>query len=140
VAGGRVFVSSSTGGSLTAFSTSGARLWSLGTGSYVYASPAAWNGRVYIGSYNGVYYCLSAASGAALWHFSTAGAIAGASTIVDGIAYFSNRQHRIYGVNALTGRQVFRFPDGAFVPVSGNGRRLLLHGFSRLYAVEPRHR
>jgi hypothetical protein len=33
-----------------------------------------------------------------------------------------------------------RFPDGAFVPVSGNGGRLLLHGFSRLYAVEPRRR
>ena len=36
--------------------------------------------------------------------------------------------------------QIFRFPDGAFVPVSGNGRRLLLHGFSRLYAVEHRRR
>jgi hypothetical protein len=35
---------------------------------------------------------------------------------------------------------VLRFHDGAFVPVSGNGRRLLMHGFSRLYAVEPRHR
>ena len=66
--------------------------------------------------------------------------IGGASSIVDGIVYFANRQHRIYGLNARTGRQVFRFPDGAFVPVSGNGRRLLLHGFSRLYAVEPRHR
>ncbi|MGZ4310164.1 MAG: hypothetical protein ACXVRG_12610, partial [Gaiellaceae bacterium] len=60
--------------------------------------------------------------------------------IVDGIVYFANRQHRIYGVNALTGHQVFRFPDGAFVPVSGNGSRLLLHGFARLYAVEPRHK
>ena len=75
-----------------------------------------------------------------IWTFPTGGAIAGAPAIVDGIAYFSNRQHRIYGVNAVTGRQVFRFPDGAFVPVSGNGRRLLLHGFSRLYAVEPRRR
>jgi len=26
------------------------------------------------------------------------------------------------------------------VPVSGNGRRLLLHGFSRLYAVEHTRR
>ena len=59
---------------------------------------------------------------------------------MDGIVYFANRRHRIYGMNARTGRQVFQFPDGAFVPVSGNGRRLLLHGFSRLYAVESRHR
>ncbi len=59
---------------------------------------------------------------------------------MDGIVYFANRQHRIYGVTRAPAAQVFRFPDGAFVPVSGNGGRLLLHGFSRLYAVEPRHR
>ena len=140
VASGRVFAPSSDGNSLTAFSTHGARLWSINTGAYVYSSPAVWNGRVYFGSYNGVFYCLSAASGSTIWSFPTGGPIAGAPAIVDGIAYFSNRQHRIYGVNARTGRQVFRFPDGAFVPVSGNGRRLLLHGFSRLYAVEPRRR
>jgi outer membrane protein assembly factor BamB len=135
-----VFVTSSTGGSLTAFSTGGSRLWSLGTGSYVYSSPAIWNGRVYFGSYNGTFYAVSARSGAAGWRFTTAGAIAGAASIVDGIVYFSNRQHRIYGLNARTGKQVFRFPDGAFVPVSGNARRLLLHGFSRLYAVEHKRR
>jgi len=33
VAKGRVFATSSTGGSLTAFSTGGSRLWSIGTGS-----------------------------------------------------------------------------------------------------------
>jgi uncharacterized BrkB/YihY/UPF0761 family membrane protein len=30
------------------------------------------------------------------------------------------------------------FPHGQYVPVSGNGMRLLLNGFSRIYAVEPR--
>jgi outer membrane protein assembly factor BamB len=140
VAQGRVFAPSSDGNSLTAFSTGGHRLWSIGTGSYVYASPAVWAGRVYFGSYNGTLYCLSARTGGVLWRFSTAGSIGGAATVVDGIVYVSNRQHRIYGLNARTGRPVFRFPDGAFVPVSGNGRRLLLHGFSRIYAVETRHR
>jgi hypothetical protein len=33
---------------------------------------------------------------------------------------------------------VFRFHGGSSVPVSGNGRLLLLHGFSKLYAVKPR--
>jgi hypothetical protein len=33
------------------------------------------------------------------------------------------------------------FAHGDYVPVSGNGQRLLFHGFSRLYALEPkRHR
>jgi hypothetical protein len=35
---------------------------------------------------------------------------------------------------------VFSFPHGDYVPVSGNGRRLLFHGYSRLYAMEPRNR
>ena len=138
VASGRVFVPSSDGNTMTAFTTRGHRLWTINTGAYVYSSPAVWNGRVYFGSYNGDLYSVSAGSGRILWRFSTAGSIQGAPTIVDGIVYFANRQHRIYGANALTGRQVFRFPDGDFVPVSGNGDRLLLHGFSRLYAVVPR--
>ena len=79
VASGRVFVTSSTGGSLTAFSTGGSRLWSLGTGSYVYSSPAVWNGHVYFGSYNGTFYAVGARTGARLWRFTTAGAIAGAA-------------------------------------------------------------
>ena len=32
---------------------------------------------------------------------------------------------------------LLRFPHGEYVPVSGSGGRLLLHGYSRLYAVEP---
>ncbi len=33
---------------------------------------------------------------------------------------------------------LLRFPHGEYVPVSGNGRRLLLHGYSRVWAVEPK--
>ena len=32
---------------------------------------------------------------------------------------------------------LLRFPHGEYVPVSGNGSRLLLHGYSELCAVEP---
>ena len=35
------------------------------------------------------------------------------------------------------GRVLLRFPHGEYVPVSGSGGRLLLHGYSRIYAVEP---
>ena len=55
-------------------------------------------------------------------------------------ANIGNFRHRIYGLNAASGRQRFTFPDGDYVPLSGNGGRLLLHGYSRLYAVEPRRR
>ena len=47
---------------------------------------------------------------------------------------------RITGGDAKSGRVLLRFPHGEYVPVSGNGGRLLLHGYSRLYAVQPRAR
>lgn len=138
VAGGRVFVPSSTGGSLTAFSTGGRFLWRRSTGSYVYSSPAVDGGRVFFGSYNGVFYAVSAASGRTLWTHGAGGPISGAATVVDGVAYAGSFAHRIIGVDARTGRVVLDFPHGEYVPVSGGGERLLLHGYSRLYGVEHR--
>jgi len=135
---GRVFVPSSDGGSLTAFSTGGRYLWSVHTGAYVYSSPAVWAARVFFGSYNGVFYCVSARSGRVLWEVGVRGPISGGAVVVDGVAYAGSFAHRIVGVDARSGRVLLRFPHGEYVPVSGNGGRLLLHGFSRLYAVEPR--
>ena len=138
VAGGRVFVPS-VSYSLWAFSTSGRRLWSVSTGSYVYSSPAVADGVVCFGAYNGVFYGVSAGSGRALWRVPTGGPISGASVIVDGVAYVGSFAGRILGVNLHTGRRLLTFPHGEYVPVSGNGARLLFNGFSRIYAVEPRH-
>jgi outer membrane protein assembly factor BamB len=139
VAGGRLFVPSSTGGSVTAFSKRGTRLWSFNTGSYVYSSPVTWAGRVVFGSYNGVLYCVSA-RGRLLWTVRVGGSISGAPAIVDGVAYAASFGNRTVGVDVRTGRVIFRFPHGRYVPVSGNGGRLLLHGYSRIWAVEPRRR
>lgn len=138
VGGGRVFVPSSTGGSLTAFSVGGRYLWRIGTGSYVYSSPAYWAGRVYFGSYNGRLYAASASRGRVLWTVSAGGPISGAAVVVAGVVYAGSTANRIVGADARSGRVLLRFPHGEYVPVSGNGRRLLLHGYSRLYAVEPR--
>lgn len=135
---GRVFVPSSDGDSLTAFTTSGRRLWRRVTSNYVYSSPAVWRGRVFFGSYNGVFYCLSAAHGQTLWSVQTGGPISGAAVVVAGVAYAGNFAHRIYGVDALSGRVLLRFPHGEYVPVSGNGQRLLFHGYSRIWALEPK--
>ncbi len=138
VAGGRVFVPSSTGNSLTAFTTSGRYLWRDTAGYYVYSSPAVADGVVCFGSYDGWFYGASAATGQILWRVPTGGAISGAAVIVDGIAYAGSFSHRIVGVDVHTGRTVLSFPHGQYVPVSGNGMRLLLNGFSRVYAVEPK--
>jgi outer membrane protein assembly factor BamB len=138
VAAGRVFVPSSTGNSLTAFSTSGRYLWRVGTGGYVYSSPAVWAGRVYFGSYNGRLYSVSAKNGRVLWSVPTGGPVSGAAVVVAGVAYAGSTWGRITGVDAKSGNVLLRFPHGEYVPVSGNGRRLLLHGYSRVWAVEAR--
>ena len=138
IAAGRVFVPSSTGGSLTAFTTGGRFLWRRSTGAYVYSSPAAVGGRVFFGSYNGLLYAVSASSGRTLWTRSAGGPISGAVVVVDGVAYAGSFAHRIVGADARTGKVLLDFPHGEYVPVSGSGRRLLLHGYSRLYAVETR--
>ena len=129
---------SSTGGSLSAFSTRGRLLWRRQTGSYVYSSPAVDHGRVFFGSYNGVFYAVRASDGATLWAHRTGGPISGAAVVVAGVAYAGSFAHRIVGVDARSGRVVLSFPHGEYVPVSGGGRRLLLHGYSRLWAVEHR--
>ena len=139
VAHGRVFVPSSTGNSLTAFTTSGRYLWRDSAGYYVYSSPAVADGVVCWGSYSGWFYGSSAATGRILWRIPTGGPISGAAVIVDGVAYVGSFSHRILGVNLHTGRRLVTFPHGQYVPVSGNGGRLLFNGFSRIYAVEPRH-
>ncbi|HVV58107.1 MAG TPA: PQQ-binding-like beta-propeller repeat protein [Gaiellaceae bacterium] len=138
VAAGRVFVPSSTGDSLTAFSTRGRLLWRRGFGSYVYSSPATDHGRVFVGDYGGGFYALSARSGRTLWEVSAGGSVSGAAVVVDGVAYAGSLGHEIVGVAAPTGRVLVRFPHGEYVPVSGSGDRLLLHGYSRLYAVEAK--
>ena len=135
VAGGRLFVPSSTGRSLTAFSVRGRRLWTVRTGAYVYSSPAVWGGRVYFGSHNGVLYSASMRNGRILWRFHSGRPISGAPTVVARVVYFGNTGRRLYGLDARTGRRLLKFRDGNYVPVSGNGGKLLLHGVSRLYAV-----
>ena len=92
---------------------------------------------MFFGSYNGVFYGVSAARGRILWRVGTGGPISGAAVVVDGVAYAGSFSGRIVGVAAGSGRVVLNFHHGHYVPVSGDGMRLLLHGYSSLYAVEP---
>jgi hypothetical protein len=140
VAGGRIFVPSRDAGALYAFTTTGRTLWSVRTGSYVYSAPAVWQGRVFFGSYNGYLYGVSASSGRVLWTAYAGGRVSGSPAVIDGIVYAGSFGHQIIGVDARTGRIVFRFPHGEYVPLSANRGRLLLYGWSSLWALAPRSR
>ena len=75
-----------------------------------------------------------------LWSVAAGGPVSGAAVVVSGVAYAGSTWGRITGVDARSGRVLLRFPHGEYVPVSGNANRLLLHGYSRVWAVEPRSR
>ena len=111
--------------------------WVRSVNGRIYGTPAVLRGRVFFGSYNGVFYGVSAASGRIAWTAGTGGPISGAAVVVDGVAYAGSFAHRIVGVDTRSGRVLLRFGHGHYVPVSGNGKFLLFHGYSRLYAVEP---
>jgi hypothetical protein len=59
--------------------------------------------------------------------------------VVAGVVYAGSFGHRITAWHWRTGKRLWTFPHGEYVAVSGNGGRLLMHGFSRIWAVEPKH-
>jgi outer membrane protein assembly factor BamB len=119
---------------------SGRLLWRISAGSYVYSSPAAYKGRVYFGAYNGLVYAVSAGSGHVLWTRAAGGRVSGAVQVVDGLVYAASLEGRTTAWNWKTGNTAWTFPHGKYVPVSGSGERLLLHGATELFALEHKRR
>jgi outer membrane protein assembly factor BamB len=140
VAYSRIYLGSTDGFVYSFGEKSGKVRWRQATGGYVYGSPAVWDGRVFVGSYSHLFYALDAATGDVLWRFRANGPISGSATVVDGIVYFATLQHRTYGLDARTGKKVWSWPDGSFTPVVTDGSKLYVVGYSKIYALSPRHR
>jgi outer membrane protein assembly factor BamB len=140
VAGGRVFAPSVFSGLSALSARTGRLLWRIPVGAYLYSSPAAFRGRVYFGTYGGIVYCASAGSGRILWRRPAGGRVSGAVQIVAGVVYGATLENRTTAWHWRSGRTLWSFPQGEYVPVSGNGARLLMHGRSQIWAVEPKRR
>jgi outer membrane protein assembly factor BamB len=140
VAGGRVFAPSVFSGMSALSARTGGLLWRIPIGAYVYSSPAYYRGRVYFGSHSGFVYCADARSGRIIWRRSAGGRVSGAVAVVAGVVYAGSLEDRIMAWHWRTGRTLWTFPHGEYVPVSGNGGRLLMHGRARIWAVESKRR
>jgi outer membrane protein assembly factor BamB len=138
VANGRVFAPSVFSGLSALSAKSGRLLWRNSVGSYLYSSPAVYKGRVYYGSYGRTVYSASARSGRVFWARSVAGSISGAIQIVGGVAYSASFGNQTKGWHWRTGREVFSFPHGRYVAVSGNAGKILVHGIRRMFAFVPK--
>jgi outer membrane protein assembly factor BamB len=137
---GRVFAPSVFSGLSALSARSGRLAWRIPVGAYLYSSPAYHRGRVYFGTYAGVVYSADADSGRIVWRRGTGGSVSGAIVVVNGVVYAGSFNDRITAWNWRTGRQLWTFPHGRYVPVSGNGGRLVMHGPHGLYAVAPKRR
>ncbi|MGH3007364.1 MAG: PQQ-binding-like beta-propeller repeat protein [Gaiellaceae bacterium] len=140
VAGGRVFAPSVFSGMSALSARTGRRLWRIPIGAYTYSSPAVFRNRVYFGTYEGLVYCVNARSGRILWTRPAGGRVSGAVQVVAGVVYAASIDNRTTAWHWRTGRQVWSSPYGEYVPISGNGERLLLHGAKRIWALDPRRR
>jgi outer membrane protein assembly factor BamB len=119
---------------------SGRLLWRIPVGVYLYSSPAVFRGRVYFGTYAARVYSVDARSGRIFWTRPAGGPVSGAVEIVAGVVYASSFGNLTTAWHWRSGRTLWTFPHGRYVPVSGNGARLLLHGASQIWAVRPKRR
>jgi outer membrane protein assembly factor BamB len=140
VAGGRVFVPSVFSGLSALSAQSGRLLWRIPVGVYLYSSPAVFRGRVYFGTYAARVYSVDARSGRIFWTRPAGGAVSGAVEIVAGVVYAASFGNLTTAWHWRSGRTLWTFPHGRYVPVSGNGARLLFHGPSQIWAVRPKRR
>lgn len=140
VAGGRVFAPSVFSGMSALSARTGRLLWRVPVGAYLYSSPAVYRGRVYFGTYSGRVYSVSASSGRVLWTRPSSGRVSGAVQIVGGVAYAASLEGRITAWHWRSGETLWSFPNGKYVPISGNGGRLLVHGGGQIWAVEEKKR
>lgn len=140
VAGGRVFAPSVFSGLSALSARTGRLLWRIPSSTYVYSSPAYFRKRVYFGTYAGMVVSASSRTGRILWSRPAGGSVSGAVQVVSGVVYAASFGRRITAWHWRSGRQLWTFRAGRYVPVSGNGRRLLVHGGSKIWAMVPAKR
>jgi outer membrane protein assembly factor BamB len=138
VSHGRVFAPSVFSGLSALSARTGRLLWRIPVGVYLYSSPAVFRGRVYFGTYAGLVYSADARTGRILWSRSAGGAVSGAVQIVNGVVYAGSMGSRITAWSWRGGKQLWTFPHGRYVPVSGNGSVLLMHGGGAIWGVVPK--
>jgi outer membrane protein assembly factor BamB len=140
VSHGRVFAPSVFSGLSALSARTGRLLWRIPVGVYLYSSPAVFRGRVYFGTYAGLVYSADARTGKILWSRPAGGAVSGAVQVVSGVVYAGSMGSRITAWSWRGGRELWTFPHGRYVPVSGNGSVLLMHGGSAIWGVVPKRR
>jgi outer membrane protein assembly factor BamB len=111
VVNGVVYFGSDDGNVYALNASTGAKLWSYTTGSYVFSSPAVVNGVVYVGSVDGNMYALYANTGAKLWSYASGPVDYSSPAVANGVVYFSSFDNNFYALNASTGAKLWSYTN-----------------------------
>lgn len=98
VAGGVVYVASTTGRLLALDRASGEAVWEYDTAGGILGSPSVAGNTVFVGDNLGVLHALDAKSGESTWEFRAGGAISSTPVFAGGVIYFSSLDGSIYAV------------------------------------------
>lgn len=113
-AGGTVYVGSYDSSLYAINETTGATVWSFGTGSLIAGSPAVAGGNVYFGSADGNIYAVNAVNGQSVWTYPVGSGIFNSLTVANGAVY------AVYGgtvlaLNAKTGALLWSSATGGSI-------------------------
>ncbi len=140
ISGGTAFIASSSGVMTAVNPTTGAQMWTSGTGGTIASAAAAssTSNLVYVGASDGKLYAFSGISGAPLWSYPTGAGIVGTPTLSGANIYFGSKDGKVYALNASTGSFVWSYATGGPVlssPAVANGVVYIGSNDDSLYAL-----
>jgi outer membrane protein assembly factor BamB len=142
VAYGRVYIGNTDGKVYSFVASTGQVAWTSTFPDWAYGSPGVASGVVYSTSYDGTVGAMNARTGARLWTRKLPYRSLSSATIIGNLVYVADmgekaRPGNMYGLDPRTGAIRWHFNDGEYHgPVVAAGR-LIISGFTTLYALRP---
>lgn len=142
VAYGRVYIGNTDGKVYSFVASTGQVAWTSTMPDWAYGSPGTAFGKVFSTSYDGTVAAMNARTGARLWTRKLPYRSLSSATVIGNLVYVADMGEKakpgnMYGLDPDTGAMRWHFNDGEYHgPVVGAGR-LIIAGFTTLYALRP---
>jgi outer membrane protein assembly factor BamB len=143
VAYGRVYVGNTDGKVYSFVASTGQIAWTSTMPDWAYGSPGTGFGKVFATSYDGTFAAMDARTGKRLWTHKLPYRSLSSAVVIGSLVYVADMGAKqapghTYAYDPTTGRQVWKFADGEYHgPIAADGK-LIVPGFTKLYALKPR--
>jgi outer membrane protein assembly factor BamB len=142
VAYGRVYIGNTDGKVYSFVASTGQIAWTSTMPDWAYGSPGVANGRVFSTSYDGTVAAMNARTGNRIWTHKLPYRSLSSATVIGKLVYVADMGNKaqpgnMYALDPGTGAVRWHFDDGEYHgPIVAAGR-LILSGFTTLYALRP---